>query len=97
MTLWQDIYEAQPPNNVTMCTWVGLIALKAYHTTITLWTWDSIGVMEMLMNNQNLIVCFISAMSRQGTIYGLSDGGINPSTHVVFWDVFDVPLLCWGL
>ena len=28
----------------------------------------------MLMVDQNLIVCFISAMSRQGTIYGLSDG-----------------------
>ena len=59
-----------------MCTWVGPYrseGLSCHHNFVDL-GWDSIGVMEILMIDQNLMVCFISAMSRQGTIYGLSDG-----------------------
>ena len=58
-----------------MCTWVGPNRSEglSYHHNLVDLGWDSIGVMEMLMIDQNLIVCFISAMSRQDTINGLSD------------------------
>ena len=54
-----------------MCTWAGPNRSEglSYHHNFVDLGWNSIGVMEMLMIDQNLIVCF-----RQGTIYGLSDG-----------------------
>ena len=60
-----------------MCTdWVGPNRSEglSYHHNFVDLGWDSIGVIEMLIIAQNSIVCFISAMSRQGTIYGLFDG-----------------------
>ena len=102
MTVGEHLYEARPPNHVTMCSWVGPNRSEGllYHHDFVDLGWDSTEVMEVLTIGQNLInfilpYLFYFCYSIQRTIWVIWLGN-TPSTHEVFWDVFNVPL-CLGL